>query len=833
MASNINETTGTDDNIDPAVQQSAVNNTANINETTGTADDDGGTQPTGPTPSNNNSSPYNTTNTNQSSVSTNGTTGGTDNASQGATGSPTSNANTFSANSSKPGKRQKNPLGYLASYTYQLSLYMITPDAYDLFISSGRKNVEIFNNQQDGGAYLIAQSGGINNTTNKRAPGFQFDYGIDDLTFDVITSAKADGSNINTTIFKFKITEPYGFNFVTKLRNSNNALGSYIRALGRDWPEAPDRQFFILGIKFYGYDDAGNIVTGKEIYDGQPLDSNASGNGSLFQTFYDVLLTNVHFRIDGKATVYDIEATSIAPKQALSVTKGLLDSNIEITAGTVGEAIQKLFDRLNEQDNNKVKNKTQTYANNWELEGYNNAKTRLFTASCVTKEDSDKFRWPSSGALNTQQVNDATALLKSQPKKTQYKFIFKQGTPIIQAINDIVKQSTFLRDALTTVYTQALEPTEKGQASNNPNTNKNIEWFNISTKISNAKWDSKINDWVITTTFILQTYQTPVIDSAYANAPTKYYGPHKRYDYWYTGENKEILNYTQQLDQNFFNVVLGDSQTNSPPAGATGGGNATDGPTNVTKKIGQYTGQPRLGELGKSLEAQNNFVTNLYDPNAYAKATIGVLGDPDFLIQDQSPSESLNIYAPFYGSDGFTINASGGQVFVEIDFKEAIDYNYNNGLLTINDSILFWKYPTSLSKIVKGVSYMLITVHNSFSNGMFKQTLDCIINDFGAAQDSDQRTDNTATQNSGPDKGNNNNTTSGQGLKPVNPTSQTSSAQVNTSGNNPTTQPTSTVNPQTKVQDDDNTSTTTVTITESGGGSTTRYANGAVVISSA
>ena len=45
-----------------------------------------------------------------------------------------------------PGKRTYNPLSTFSSYTYQLSLYMITPDAYDLFIASGRRDLNVMSN---------------------------------------------------------------------------------------------------------------------------------------------------------------------------------------------------------------------------------------------------------------------------------------------------------------------------------------------------------------------------------------------------------------------------------------------------------------------------------------------------------------------------------------------------------------------------------------------------------------------------------------------------------------------------------------------------------------
>ena len=69
------------------------------------------------------------------------------------------------------------------------------------------------------------------------------------------------------------------------------------------------RQFFILGIRFQGYDKYGTLLTGKETINGRVLDPAGSGNG-LFETFYEILFRKVSFKIDGKATVYNIEAIS-------------------------------------------------------------------------------------------------------------------------------------------------------------------------------------------------------------------------------------------------------------------------------------------------------------------------------------------------------------------------------------------------------------------------------------------------------------------------------------------------------------------------------------------
>jgi hypothetical protein len=69
-------------------------------------------------------------------------------------------------------------------------------------------------------------------------------------------------------------------------------------------------------------------------------------------------------------------------------------------------------------------------------------------------------------------------------------------------------------------------------------------------------------------------------------------------------------------------------------------------------------------------------------------------------------------------------------VFFEIDFKEAIDYNDETGVMDINESILFFKYPDWVKKKVKGVSYKLIKVKSNFNDGVFTQTLEAVINSF-------------------------------------------------------------------------------------------------------
>jgi hypothetical protein len=87
------------------------------------------------------------------------------------------------------------------------------------------------------------------------------------------------------------------------------------------------------------------------------------------------------------------------------------------------------------------------------------------------------------------------------------------------------------------------------------------------------------------------------------------------------------------------------------------------------------------------------------------------------------------VYNQFYGTDGFTINPNGSEVFIEIDFKEAVDYSNKDGLLDVNESIYFWNYPKVVANKIKGVSYKVRECESVFKGGKFTQTLICNIND--------------------------------------------------------------------------------------------------------
>ena len=631
---------------------------------------------------------------------------------------------------SRPGRRLYNPLSQFASYTYNLSLYMVTPEAYDAFIQSGRKNINAFaqasanaTEELAAGVYLIAQSGGVNNSTSRIAPGFELNYYIDNLKIKTLCNFSETQTNVIVSDMNFQIIEPYGFSFITNLKNAQDSLQEYVNATGRSQKglQNPTRQFFILGIKFVGYDQQGNIVdTSTNTFQDDP----AASNG-VFENFFDIVFRTVKFEITGKASVYTIEAASLPSYEAFGIKRGLIDLGANFEATTVYDAIEKLKEKLNSDQQNLLNSELPAvrYADEYDFQYKDDMEARFQTAIVVSQADLQKYTWGGSGAKTTDEVTEDRAN-SSIANNRKRQFTFQGTTPVIQALNQIVSQSSYLEDALKVIYTTNVEPNPEKKSDDqiDPKSKTPVRWFNVSAVLSDAKWDDIRSDFAYKITYIITPYDTPVIQNSYSNPGVKYYGPHKRYKYWYTGKNQEIISYKHTLNTAFFNQVLDSALTDAL---------ATGGPVDVPQKPNQRVNQPHLGKLNLGMEAQNAYINNLYSPADFAEAKISILGDPDYLISDSElPTSAQNVYNKFYGNDGFTIKANGGQVFIEIDFIEAVDVDTGTGIMKLNDKILFWRYPDDISKVVEGVSYRVTQVDSVFNQGKFTQLLTCKINTF-------------------------------------------------------------------------------------------------------
>lgn len=621
--------------------------------------------------------------------------------------------------SNLPGRRLNNPLGYMASYTYKWTLYIVTPDTYSAWSAAGARDIPNIG----GGAYAVFSSGGINSDVYTRPESIPFDYYIDSVSLTTLTAPNNNQGGPAAYEFKMSVVEPIGFSLITNLKKLALEVAPQTSFV---------KQFFLLEVQFYGWDMEGNLVKGSDTFDGRPIDPNASGN-SLFKRVFDVKFQGVTFSLGTpKGTVYNMKFVPCG-NDVQGPKLGWLYKEFTLDGETVDACLQKLADDLNAQQLECVKMGTRQYPNIYKFTYADPESAAIGAAAIVNQEELEKTRYPMPPITNTTTSTEA-ASAQSAPTDTK-KPTNKNNQSIIQTIDDIIKSSAYTRAALTAVQkgTTGAPPRagpdpESGEFPVSVNdTPRRLAWYTVAIDLTSVppKPDLITKGWAYTINYQITKYYTPVINAAYIGDNYSYFGPHKRYEYLFTGQNKEILSYTQNFNNNFYLVVFANPDGTISPV-------APKDATLETSPCGTQ-GDPS-GAQGTGMQSQNAMINSLYDPSAYAKATIKIMGDPDYLCSLPPPGNGVGladtesgIYNHFYqdvkGGDKFCINPVGSQVFIEVDFKEGVDYNENTGLLDVNRSILFWEYPPALASIIKGVAYQVFKVDHSFSQGKFEQTL--------------------------------------------------------------------------------------------------------------
>jgi hypothetical protein len=521
------------------------------------------------------------------------------------------------------------------------------------------------------------------------------------------------------------------------------------------------KQFFVLGIRFQGYDVNGDIANASKYFSDDTFNTSPDASG-VYERFYDILFEKVTFKLTGGSTVYSVTAKNIASEVGLHVARGTVDANIEVVADTVGAALNgsgngmtSLFKTMNNNGQKFKDANSREFPDVYDVRFIGLGSDNIRDAQLKSVSNPDKKVSAPGPANNSNQVNDATGQSVAYDKQ-KIKISITQGMSVLQAIQKIIKQSTYMTNAMETLFMSEETPSEDTSSAEKKEkkTQISLRWYNVSPEIEVIGFDTKINDFAYKITYVIQPYDTPAAVSPYGKA-AKYYGPHKRYEYWYTGKNSEILSYEQQLDNAFFNITF---NPNGDPA-------ASGGDAKVPQLGGKPTTQDRTGRITPGAEAENTYMTSLFDPGSYAQARIQILGDPDYLMREAA--NGINeVYKQFYQSDNFTINPNGGQVFIEIAFNEGVDYgatingtniipnDNGTGVLTINDSIFFWDYPDSVKSgpnAIKGVSYQVRECESVFKGGKFTQTLQLNINEMpdavdAAAEAATQRANSTTNQ---------------------------------------------------------------------------------------
>jgi hypothetical protein len=639
-----------------------------------------------------------------------------------------------------PGQRKVNPLSKLCSYVYSFSLYMVTPEALNNFINNGGSLSGI--KGKNSGVYIVAQSGGVNTSTEDRLlttshnlgsgePGF--DYYIDDLILTTLLPGGANRATTSTEI-KFKIIEPQSYNFLQDIARGSAALNEKSKLLQDAIKNgvAPNgfSQHYILGIKFYGYDVNGNIITaGSPEAAGYDNGDNGDQN-AIIQRFFAIKFTNIKFKLDGKMTTYNCEALVVSEQAAYGQINATIKNTFSITGGTVGEALaggiggnsSKDARGLQQVVNDFVKDQKDreliSAANEIKIEflDENGAPT---TNSPIAKSSLlDDASWTASTApLSKTKTTDGVTIADSfkavSIDKTKKSIPIVAGQNIIHIIDNIIVKSAYIGNALkeTVSADEEAETVKKASTAT-------LKWYTINPIINVLARDAKTNNWSYNITYQIKPYDIPYIRTNLATVKSKYPGPFKFYEYLLTGKNTEVMSYEQQYDNLFYTVA---SMSTNKDSSTTG--NKSNAPTGI--QAASKNSDPTTGAQNSGSRLNDDVRAQLYSPGDQGQAKIKILGDPDYIMT--TTGVKTTTASKFYGKDS-SINPQGGQVFIQMVFNTASDYG-NDGLLDVSDKLQFYKTDSVKKAGIDGMVYMVVQVDSTFSRGTFSQVLDCLMVD--------------------------------------------------------------------------------------------------------
>jgi len=584
-----------------------------------------------------------------------------------------------------------NTLDQYASYSYQASLYLMNKESYQTMVNTGRKSL--------GGAKLLVQTGGSD--PSERNEFFGLDYYIDSIELKSFIAGKSTRLAHNVSEVKMTVVEPNGISFI---QNLDAAVQQFLG--GRQNSKRNfTAQIYLLVIRFYGYDDQGNLVRG-----GVAKPDGSSDPNAFVEKWYPLIISKINFKVASKVVEYEIEAKAPPYYINASQGRGTIPYNMELSGQTLREMLAgpgtyTTSNRVNAggieaearrptatapakanaaQTNKKtVRTGLMTALNNYQQE--------LLDKQLIQYKDEYEIEFASEALAAATVVNTglnigATAMstpgtaagqklgTKQSMDPTTRGVGATAGMQIVQYIDMLVRNSSYIKEQQTLVINE-----KTGQASNTGINLKNTAWYKISfqAEAKMDQYDEKRNGYAYKIKYIVSPYKITQLNSPYFKPPT-FNGVHKQYRYWFTGENTQVISYEETLNALYYIAMTG---------GNFGGATSSANNAARVSELLQYqpqtaSGQTTQGAEGRTLEPAANAADQLYSPSDLKEADVTIVGDPAWLQQGEA-FNGIPKGAPYYFSaflpDG-TINFDSQQVLFEIGYNAPADYNLATGL---------------------------------------------------------------------------------------------------------------------------------------------------------
>ncbi len=628
----------------------------------------------------------------------------------------TSNSNQFAA---KPAYQiPTNVLHDYASYTYRITLFLLTKKDYNALAADPTKFIPTFSLISSGGGF--ASPGAIiSETTRKATPGggfedvvstqtkagrhpdFQTDFFIDNLSMTTIVGLNAKTKASNAVEIGFDITEPYGLSLLDRLLSACETSGDN----NPNYMAQP----YLLQVDLLA----------------SPTDEKVLASSSLTNVIVTkkiaIKLLEMKIKPSGSGSTYSVRAMPFN-HTAFNMTAAAMPVSMSVEASTVGEFFSsesdliKVFaadlakneERLEQELQKWIKDNTLSLGSANKIPtaeeikqqkdairkaqglkttslaaAYNAYMQKIATEQKLSQLPPTKiaFNVPDDEIAKSPIVDDNSAQSSNaqmtpttgavnapnpQLKKTEV-FNINAGTSIVDVIDQVMSKSQYIKSQLKTQGKdnndqQAKEQYTNGQErTNNQEQPKPLKWYKIVPTVALNDFDASRNDYSKTILYSILPYTAA---NAYhpnfpkATAQSAANSVVREYNYLYTGKNKDI----QRIDIDFDSTFYTQLTTYQDQLKRLGTNRNSDSRDVVDAKF-SFNGNSQQGILPQTVQ----YVSTNRDSNSMNSATNPeekVVGDLKKSLYTSQRGDMLNI----------KINITGDPAFIKQD-----DVFYNPG----------------------------------------------------------------------------------------------------------------------------------------------------------
>jgi hypothetical protein len=251
---------------------------------------------------------------------------------------------------------QPNILDRYGSYTYNVSVYLTSPEQYKQLITSKRRKINGYNLLfQSGGAPtnvggaqgalgaaqkatqadLEAEGIGFAPTNNApgassadagRSPFFPDDFYIDSVTIDNQFPGKMTGAAHMVTNMKFTVIEPAGITLLDRIYEAVQDFAPKDATGVINYTAAQ----YLMVVRWYGYDQSGKLVrpgaTGKD---------GLSDPNAVCEKFIPFIIKKINWSVSNKLVSYDFECGPVGQQIGGTTARGSIPYDIELSDSTV------------------------------------------------------------------------------------------------------------------------------------------------------------------------------------------------------------------------------------------------------------------------------------------------------------------------------------------------------------------------------------------------------------------------------------------------------------------------------------------------------------------